>query len=214
MESIFTSVYETNFWASSESRSGGGSTLESTQNLRNLLPELLKQLNVQTLLDAPCGDFNWMKEVDLSAISYFGADIVREMIQKNQTLYNKQNYTFLHADLTKDTLPKADLILCRWCLPHLSHADVMRTINNFKKSGSKYLLTTTYPAVKSNEKISSGGGHRFVNLQQPPFNFPAPRLLLLDAHHPESAFGDDYLGLWELADLPSYSAHWVKNHSQ
>ena len=35
------------------------------------------------MLDIPCGDFYWMKEVDLKDIEYIGADIVDELIKKN-----------------------------------------------------------------------------------------------------------------------------------
>lgn len=63
----FTSIYRNNGWGSLESRSGAGSTLASTANIRRELPGLVERLNIRTLLDAPCGDFNWMKEVALPA---------------------------------------------------------------------------------------------------------------------------------------------------
>ncbi len=62
---IFAKAYDTYQWGSQESRSGQGSELAATENLRAYLPELFERLNVRTFLDAPCGDWNWMREVDL-----------------------------------------------------------------------------------------------------------------------------------------------------
>jgi hypothetical protein len=45
-------------------------------------------------------------------------------------------------DITKEILEKSDLILCRHVLNHLSIDFSTCAINNFKASGSKYLLIT------------------------------------------------------------------------
>jgi len=46
----------------------------------------LQSLQIKTLLDAPCGDGNWINKVDLSGITYIGADIVPEIIETNKDL--------------------------------------------------------------------------------------------------------------------------------
>jgi hypothetical protein len=53
-----------------------------------ILFELLPRLNVQTVLDAPCGDWNWMRLVDLSEVEYIGADILRTVIERNRSNYS------------------------------------------------------------------------------------------------------------------------------
>jgi len=63
MPSVFSQIHRNNLWGEQESVSGNGSSLAATANLRQELPPLLAGLNVTSLLDAPCGDFNWMKEV-------------------------------------------------------------------------------------------------------------------------------------------------------
>ena len=67
-EEVFTKYYEDQLWGSEESVSGCGSTIANTEELRTTLPQLLADLNVSTLLDVPCGDFNWMSKVDLGSI--------------------------------------------------------------------------------------------------------------------------------------------------
>jgi hypothetical protein len=76
-EERFTKIYQENHWNDSESRSGEGSTLENTQNVRNELPIVLKKYKIKSVLDAPCGDFNWMKSITQGiSIKYIGDDIV------------------------------------------------------------------------------------------------------------------------------------------
>src|SRR5437764_8294237 len=62
----FERIYETNLWSDPESRSGVGSSLDSTRVVRAELPKVLRRLQTRTLLDVPCGDFTWMEHVDLS----------------------------------------------------------------------------------------------------------------------------------------------------
>ena len=58
----FTEIYKTNFWSSNESPSGGGSELIQTKSLINDLEKLLKDMDIKSVLDIPCGDFNWMQK--------------------------------------------------------------------------------------------------------------------------------------------------------
>src|SRR5688500_1614611 len=76
----FSEIYRDNLWGDPESVSGRGSTLARTVNIRKALPELLRSINARSLLDAPCGDFNWMRLVDLGEIRYTGVDVVSELI--------------------------------------------------------------------------------------------------------------------------------------
>ena len=45
---------------------------------------MLKGLKVRRLLDAPCGDHNWMRHVDLDGIQYLGMDLVEDIVKHNQ----------------------------------------------------------------------------------------------------------------------------------
>ena len=84
---VFTHHFNTNRWENDESVSGPGSTLETTEKVRMQLPPLLERLEVHTILDAPCGDYNWFRLIPRSDVSYIGGDIVEPLIQRNQELY-------------------------------------------------------------------------------------------------------------------------------
>ena len=64
--------------------SGPGSDVNQTSLITKELFALFKDLNIRTMLDIPCGDFNWMKDVDLNSIDYTGADIVEELIDEDR----------------------------------------------------------------------------------------------------------------------------------
>ena len=68
--------------------------MEITQGVRYTLPFVFSQYYINSILDIPCADFNWMKSVDLSRLDYIGADIVIEPIRRNPQQYSFNNISF------------------------------------------------------------------------------------------------------------------------
>lgn len=201
LESLFTNVYIHNAWGDSDSASGTGSNLTQTATIREELPKVFKKLSIMSILDAPCGDFFWMKKISNIVKLYIGMDIVKDIIDTNNTQYQNEHQLFIHGDITKDSIPTVDLILCRDCLVHFSYEDIKKTIKNFKRSKSKYLLTTTFTQRGSNKNIQTGDW-RPLNLQKAPFNFPPP-LIIVNEHCTEDngIYADKSLAVWLLDDL-------------
>jgi hypothetical protein len=169
----FNLIYEKNFWASKESVSGEGSEVEYTQNLRKWLPDKITKYNIKNVVDAPCGDFNWMKLVLPKVnINYFGFDIVKGLIDKNKKFYSTNNIKFGVADICSDELPTCDLLIVRDCLFHLSYKDINRFLVNTSNLEYKFLLTTTHITKNdfSNTDINTGE-FRLINLFKSPFCF-------------------------------------------
>ena len=190
---IFEKIYEHNWWGSSESRSGPGSTLAYTTLLRPRLERLLAELKVRTFLDAPCGDFNWMRHVRLpDQTCYVGGDIVAPLINKLQSEHDGPRHSFQVIDIVEGPIPVADLWLCREVLFHLSNKDVLKVLELFSNSSVKYILTTTFDFVRENRDIG-GGGIRLINLRLPPFKLPAPVMRIADFIAPAPP---RYLALW------------------
>ena len=106
-------------WDTGETVSGPGSTISYTEDLREALPLLLQKLQVRSLLDAPCGDYNWMSQTKMKGIEYTGGDVVPELIEKNSIKY--PGVHFIVADITRDSLPKTDAVLCRDCFIPVSY---------------------------------------------------------------------------------------------
>jgi len=200
-QETFKQIYQTNLWNGAGSVSGNGSNFIQTAEIARYLPILIKEYKIETILDLPCGDFNWMSMIDLDIKEYIGADIVEDIIIKNQQTYDHKKYRFLNLDLTMDDLPKVDLIFCRDCLVHFSYEDIDLAFKNIKRSGSKYILTTTFTGFPFNHDIVTGDW-RPLNLELSPFNLPEPiRVLNEKCTEGDGEFADKSLGLWLIENL-------------
>ena len=196
---IFSDYYKENHWNGERSVSGPGSDPEQTRVIVAEIGRLVKQYDVRSILDIPCGDFQWMKDVDLGDAYYVGADIVPELIEKNQ-IFSSERRRFKVLDLLESELPQVDLVIVRDCFIHLSNAHVKQALNRILDSGSVYLLTTTFSDRQRNGDILTGQW-RAINLQLPPFGLPEPLQLVNEGcTELEGRFGDKALGLWRVAD--------------
>jgi SAM-dependent methyltransferase len=201
-QQVFTEIYNKNHWGSSESISGKGSEYSQTAILIKALDQIFSEYNVKSVLDIPCGDFNWMQKVNFNSIEYIGADIVEKLIERNKVNYKtRSNCEFKVINIINDPLPKSDLIFVRDCLVHLSYNDIELAINNIKRSGSKYLLTTTFTARTQNKNIITGDW-RPINLEKTPFNFPPPVLLINENCSEDGGrYNDKSIALWDIGSL-------------
>lgn len=200
-ERIFETIYNRGGWGHPETVSGSGSTLENTKNITALIPFIIQENKITSMLDIPCGDFNWMKAVDLAGVRYYGADIVKGLIERNKKLYSHPNRTFFAADITIDKFPSVELILCRDCLVHLSYHNIIRALKNIYRSGAVYFLTTTFPDHENTNIVT--GNWRPLDLQKEPFNFPEPAKIYSEGCWAEDGMlSDKALALWRIKDFP------------
>lgn len=190
----FSRVYRKNLWGGVESLSGPGSTLRATASLCPQLIDLFRELGVRTLVDAGCGDFNWLSHADLNQIQYIGLDVVPQVIDSLRQRYKTPTRHFLLHDITK-SIPMGDLALCRHAMQHLPNRDVLRFLKAVRRSQTRYLLMTTYPTVAENIDTYRGGFRR-NNMQKSPFDLPPPLRMLDDGVGP--------LGLWSREQLDAY----------
>ena len=171
---IFSYIYDKRIWLSRESISGYGSTLDATENTRANIKSILKDFSIKSIYDAPCGDFNWMRLcVADTDVSYTGADIVPELIRHNRERYQSKTVQFVVRDIVVDPFPSVDLWLCRDCFIHLSFEDILRSLELFCSTDSRYLLVDSYINNGEFENLDIKTGHyRMVDLFSDPFNFP------------------------------------------
>jgi len=197
----FERIYTTNLWSDPESRSGVGSALDSTRALRAELPGALRQLETRVLLDAPCGDFTWMQHVDLEGIDYIGGDIVASIVAANERQYSSDSRRFVELDLTRDALPKADVLLCRDCLVHLSYANIAAVFANIVRSEIRFVLMTSFPGRGDNADVRDGDW-RPLDFEAPPFSLPSPQLTIVEqCEEEEGSYWDKSLLAWRAEDL-------------
>lgn len=169
-----------------ETRSGVASTFLETAILRPALGEWLRDQRIRSLVDAGCGDFNWMQAVDLGGLElYAGYDIVPELIARNQQLYGgRRGHFFAAADIARTPLAACDAILCRRVLCEMPVEEALRALAGFRASGARYLIATT--RVEPEKE-----GRPIRDLLSAPFNLPLPLTLLPDVDGAA-------LGVWSL----------------
>lgn len=199
---VFTYIYKNNYWNNPESVSGPGSTIGHTKGIIEGINSFNSHHEIHTILDIPCGDFNWMQQLNFSHIHYVGADIVEEMVRKNQQFYGREGILFQTLDITKDALPACDLIITRDCLVHFSNELIFASLKNLIKSDATFLMTTTFPEQQNNADIVTGNW-RPINLTLPPFNLPQPMYVIEEntIEHSSQNLNRKILGVWKISDI-------------
>jgi len=200
-EDIFTDIYKHNTWNGKESISGEGSDLLETRVLLDKLPDFLTKYQIKTVIDLPCGDYNWMQHLDYKFNRYTGIDIVEGIIDRNSNSYNNDNISFVKKDCLADEIGSADLLLCRDLLIHFSNNDIKRFFRNITRSEIKYILTTHFIDEKNTDIAT--GQWRPVNLMGSPFHLPEPIDFILEE---TKMFNGRYakikaMALWRMADI-------------
>ena len=139
-----------------ESESGPGSSELFTRVTREYLQDIIQRYSVRSIVDVACGDWNWMRMIDLAALgvrSYIGYDINGNIITENTRLYSSGVVSFEHASLLTAAFPQADLVIARDVLFHLNTAHIHLALANIRSSKSTLLLTTTFPWIAANKDL-------------------------------------------------------------
>jgi hypothetical protein len=173
-------VYEMNLWGGKEFDfySGEGShNLELVTPYITIIKEFLLSFKTPiTVCDLGCGDFNIGKKLVAHTEKYIAVDIVENLIERNEKLFIIDNLQFHCLDVSKDKLPKADCVILRQVLQHLSNDEIQNVLNRVKVF--KYLILTEHIPEKKfipNKDIISGQGIRLksqsgIDITKAPFN--------------------------------------------
>lgn len=182
---VFKSIYKSNHWnahrkydpeINSVSGTGSNPKTLTTINLVKKICEFINNNNINEIVDAPCGDCAWVKEIwkQFPKIKYQGIDIVDEIVESNKIKYEGSNIRFACLDILKLTLlPKCDLLILRDFIIHLPIEDINILLNLIKKSQVKLFAINSYSSVTSNTDVATGK-HRKINLFTSPFNLSNP----------------------------------------
>jgi hypothetical protein len=208
-ENLFTSIYKNNKWRGAESRSGKGSDSTQTSTIVSTLPSFFKKWNIRTIIDAACGDWNWMSKVipNLDFDKYTGIDIVPDLIEENSQKHANDKISFKQSNLILYPLQdQADVIVSRDTINHLSNKDAFNVLAHFLHSESTHLLVTNFGKHRDNPEIMTGNW-RPICFENEPFNFPEPLERIKEGCTEKDATGsydDKHLALWKLEDLAPY----------
>ena len=141
----FTLRYRWNCWGDDETHSGPGSRRDShsVKHSLEVLSHLTSLLDLKSVADIPCGDFNWIGAYlnRHPSVSYVGYDIVSDLIARNRRTY--PDVRFVPLDIVSKVPPPVDLIFCKDLVNHLENDEIVRAIDNIRRSRSTWLLATS-----------------------------------------------------------------------
>ena len=125
---VFDDIYSKYAWGTDETRedkysSGDGSDNDNSDVYKETIVQLIQSESVSSVLDIGCGDFRVSGDIINRLgrnIEWTAIDVSRIIIERNKSIYSYKSVNFLHMDATKQELPKAELVLVREVLQHLS----------------------------------------------------------------------------------------------
>lgn len=177
----FELAYAERHWGSdkhSKGTSGVGSTLEFTKLYRVFLQDFLAAHAIRSVVDAGCGTWDFSQSIDWTGIDYLGLDVVASVIESNQRRFGAANVRFAVADIVRDELPPADLLLVKDVLQHLSHADITRFLEQLPRYRHVLIVNDVRPGSLTAElKDISTGGYRPIDPTRPPHSLPGTKVL-------------------------------------
>lgn len=172
----YSIVYQYNVWGSDVSRSGTGSDLWSPEARLAVtaIEAVLHRFDIKSILDCACGDATWMVPFFVARhpeIQYRGVDIVSDVIEQNRQRH--PGVDFEAMDLAEARLPTgADMIFSKETINHMGLEDAMSTIQRFRETGARYLLTNVHEGSVNEEGYDKKCFTTYIkyDYELPPFN--------------------------------------------
>lgn len=152
-----------------ESLSGPGSHISNTKETIEFINGIIADLDIKSILDLGCGDWNWFKSVDIRGSSYLGWDACEDMVGDNNRIYGTSKVSFDTKDIVEENYPNVDLIICRDVLFHMTTEISTRVLDKIKLA-AKYFICTSFNDVNENKPHKNGWGFYKINTNIEPFN--------------------------------------------
>jgi tetratricopeptide (TPR) repeat protein len=181
-QKMFQTIYKNRLWGSGSDLyfSGSGSHNEEIVSVYTKAIEKWCASFSGTFdaVDLGCGDFAVGSKIRHLFNGYIGCDIVQELVSYNSQKFQSSDVQFLCLDLSKDTLPKGDVVFVRQVFQHLSNDLIMATLPKLVESYTYLILTEHLPKAtnfkanldKETGIYTRGGLQSGIVLTEPPFN--------------------------------------------
>jgi len=171
-----------------ETKCGGGSTIENNRTTIAFMNKLIRKYDIQSIADLGCGDFNWMKQVELNNVYYVGYDWVWHTDTLEYEFDEHRHIEFRVGNIaTMDIIP-ADLVVCKDVMIHMDNDQAMEVLSNIRKSGARYMLLTSFN-IPDNERVVDNFAK--INMELQPF-LSGEKIESLHVDH------DKYLNMYKI----------------
>jgi SAM-dependent methyltransferase len=194
IQDAFDEIYKKKMWKQGDSLSGVGSEGTLARDYIQFVLDYAQKHNIQTVVDAGCGDFSVGSQLAPRFERYSAFDISPHVIEINKKrfadLMSNHHVTFAVADMTTTALPACDLVLIRQVLQHLTNTQIEQILINLESSKWRRVLISeeVYDPENNQQPNIDLPSHGVANrvalesgvfIDREPFNRPAKRLIAI-----------------------------------
>lgn len=177
---IFDDIYKNELWGKGQG-SGGGSSVEITEGYRSFLQHFLSDMQIKSVVDLGCGDWQFSELIDWSNVEYLGLDCVKSLIHTNETNFGGDNISFKYFDGSKEMLKeKGDLLIVKDVLIHWTNEEVSFFLKHLSQLDFKYILITNQIGKENLNSDIQTGQFRNIDINSEPFNANAKEIFIWD----------------------------------
>ena len=179
----FDEIYRKGYWKQGEALSGVGSEGRWADDYCDIIAGLVRTHGLKSAVDAGCGDFSVGSRIAPLFGTYAALDVSAFIIDQNRrTFGHLTNVRFETRNLIEDDIPRADLVMVRQVLQHLTNAQILAVLETIDRSGAPMVLVAEeHPArdfianrdLTGHSVLTRGDAGSGVDIRQPPFNRPA-----------------------------------------
>jgi SAM-dependent methyltransferase len=189
-QDVFNGVYQNQRWGAQGDGSGSGSEPQFAAATVDAIEQLLIQYDAHVIVDAACGACKWTPMLiervrGQRHLQYIGidvSDIALERCKINLQQQFPDIVTLYHGDMTNYPFPRADMLICRDVLQHMSYQAIKAAITNFAQSDIRIFALGAYlPSDNQNRDIETGD-YFTIDLKQAPFFMHAPIQVVPEAN--------------------------------
>jgi len=171
MTDIFTDLYAPgSMWGDG---SGGGSDPKNAAAYVTFLNGFLAALKPATVLDVGCGDGRMAGAINWQGARYIGIDVAQPALdlfrQWSGDMKTAAWAEWWQADALTDSLPNADLAICKEVMQHIPNAAVWRLLCRLRAFPLVLHCSVMTNAINGDVET---GWCRGVDLSLPPFLLP------------------------------------------
>jgi SAM-dependent methyltransferase len=132
----FGRIYLERAWGEQEDDpfcSGSGSSGNTATSYCEFVANFIREHQIASVIDVGCGDFRIGRRICETGVNYLGVDVVPELIEHNRNRYSNDRINFSCRDVTRDSLPLAELCLVRQVLQHLSNTEISAVLEHLEQ---------------------------------------------------------------------------------
>jgi hypothetical protein len=132
---VFSRIYQDRIWGNGTELnplSGSGSSPEVAKPYVDFVAAVIREFEISSVCDVGHGDWSMWRDYKFENVLYFGVDVADTLSTQNNAVYGTSTTQFRQIE-PHESLPEAELLLCKEVLQHLSNPDVISFLDKISR---------------------------------------------------------------------------------